>query len=72
MYLAWFDHTDPKKKPTMQKIAEGMARYQQKFGAEAVVCLCNPTDAAEVQGIEVRAYDHISRHCFWIGCDDPG
>lgn len=70
MYLAWFDATDPRKKPPATKIAEGCARYRQKFGREPEVCLCNPADATAVEGLEVRPVARVGKHCFWIGRDE--
>ena len=80
MYLAWFDATPTnsaearpgvkERKSPEQKIGEARARYVQKFGEEPRVCMVNPADVCQVEGIEVRPLNYIGRHCFWIGKDD--
>lgn len=69
-FLAWYDPTPDKKKPTAQKIEDACARYIQKFGTQPIVCLVNPEDACHVEGIEIRPLAHIGRNCFWVGRDD--
>ena len=74
MFLGWYD--PDKKKPAHQKVAEGIERYVEKFGAAPITCLTNPIDAAELNGakqppvVAVRAVDYIPRWTFYIGVED--
>jgi hypothetical protein len=46
MFLGWYD--PDRKKPARQKVAEGIERYIEKFGAEPDLVLTSEQDAAEL------------------------
>ena len=65
MYLCWFD--DDSKRSVAQKIANGIARYQERFKCAPTVVLVNEVDMAVVPNIRVEPRAHIYRNNFWIG-----
>lgn len=75
MFLGWYD-PDPKK-PVRAKLAEAVARYEEKFGATPHFCLTSPTEAAALAEptrkhpgelpVQVDARSYIARHTFYIG-----
>ena len=79
-YLGWYD-TDKRRLPAA-KLGDAVARYRAKFGGEPAVCLCHPTEAAElasqawhgadVPDLEIRAATFIPRFTFYVGIDDSG
>jgi hypothetical protein len=71
MFLGWYDPN--KKKAAAQKLAEAIARYQEKFTAEPTEVLCHPIEAEELR-VDVRERDliitgvhYIPRHTFYVG-----
>lgn len=64
-FLGWEDST-PHKEARL-KIEEGAARYAEKFGLPATLCLLNQADNASVEGMEIRIVSHVQRNHFWIG-----
>ncbi len=68
-YLGWIDPTPAKKKSTMSKLQDAMARYEEKNGRPERFCLTSPQDAAELHDapIEVVGRGYIARHVFYIG-----
>ncbi|MEJ7652430.1 MAG: hypothetical protein WKH64_03275 [Chloroflexia bacterium] len=69
MFLMWFD--DTKKKPVEEKILEGIERYVQRFGAAPDVCLVNPSEVVQAQGIAVRATHYVRPNHYWFGVEQP-
>jgi hypothetical protein len=71
MFLGWYD--PDKKRPAVEKLAEAVERYVEKFGSEPMVCLTSAADAAELSGatkMPVRAVSFISRYTFYVGVED--
>jgi hypothetical protein len=68
VFLGWQD-TTPRKAPDL-KIAEGAARYAEKFGLPATLCLLNQADATTIEGLEVRVVGYVQPNSFWIGRSD--
>lgn len=75
MFLGWYD--PDKKYPTRLKLAEALARYEEKFGEPAEACLTNAVDAAELANdpqaakVPVRGVDYIPRYTYYVGVEDP-
>ena len=46
MFLGWYD--PDRKKPARAKLADAIARYEEKFGRTPLFCLTSPQDAAEL------------------------
>ena len=67
MFLLWFD--DTKKKPAEEKILEGVQRYVERFGETPNVCLVNPSEAVQAQGIVVRPTAYVRPNNYWIGVE---
>lgn len=65
MYLLWFD--DTKKKPTEEKILEGVQRYRERFGRAPNVCLVHPSQAVSAKGLAIRPTSHVRPNYYWIG-----
>ena len=71
MHLFWQD-LDPKK-PAAQKIAEGCARYAERWGVRPRVALVNEADNADgPAGVRVEVVSYVRRNNFWIGMEVPG
>ena len=77
MFLGWYD--PDKKYPTWAKLADALARYEEKFGAPAATCLTSVADAQELAAdpkapaLPVRGVTFIPRHTFYVGIEDaPG
>ena len=68
MYLAWFD--DNAKKKSVDKIADAVARYKEKFGRTPNVVLVNTGEIIETGNIEVRYSSYVSRGNYWVGFDE--
>lgn len=67
MYLLWYD--DTKKKPTEDKILEGVQRYVERFGQTPNVCLVNPSEVILSNGITVRPASYVRPNHYWIGVE---
>ena len=67
MFVGWFD--DDKKKPVEQKIAEGKARFIEKYGYEPKVVLVGLGVEAKVEGLEVLQRPYIRPGHFWLGME---
>lgn len=67
MYLLWYD--DTKKKPTEDKILEGVQRYVERFGQTPNVCLVNPSEVILSNGITVRPASYVRLNHYWIGVE---
>jgi hypothetical protein len=65
MYLIWVDLDT--KKPTATKIAEGYARYQDRFGTPASVILVNEGVTLTIAGLDIRPLARIGPNNFHIG-----
>lgn len=81
MFLGWYD--PDRKKSARQKVAEGIERYIEKFGAAPAVVLTSELDATELRtpakktglpapALPVRAVAYIPRWTFYIGREDDG
>lgn len=80
MFLGWYD--PDRKKPARQKVAEGIERYIEKFGAAPELVLTSDLDAAELLmpvnkktplpalELPVRTVAYIPRWTFYIGRED--
>lgn len=69
-WFAWFD--PDKKRATVDKLAEGIARFKEKFGSEPTVVLCNIVDAEELReaGVDLDVRDVLflgTRGTFYLG-----
>ncbi len=67
MFLLWYD--DTKKKPTEEKILEGIERYVQRFGARPNLCLVHPEEVVQARGIAIRGAEYVRRNNYWIGVE---
>ncbi len=67
MFLLWFD--DTKKKPVEEKILEGVQRYVERFGQTPNVCLVNPGEAVQANGITVRPTAYVRPNNYWLGVE---
>jgi hypothetical protein len=81
MFLGWYD--PDRKKPARRKVAEGIERYQEKFGITPDVILTNQIEAEELAtppkrtqrdepptpNLPVRAVPYIPRWTFYIGIE---
>ena len=77
MFLGWYD--PDRKKPARAKLAEAIARYQEKFGRTPLFCLTSPQDAADLAApsrkfpgeppVSIQARNYIARWTFYIGED---
>ncbi len=76
MFWGWYD--PDKKKPARAKLAEGIARYEEKFpGRVPRYCLTSPQDATELAepsrkfpgelSVVVYPRSYIARWTFYIG-----
>jgi len=76
MFLGWYD--PDKKYPTWKKLADAVARYEEKFGESPVSCLTSPEDAQILRGDpQVQRYNltivgapYVPRHTFYVGIED--
>ena len=80
MFLGWYD--PDRKKSARQKVAEGIERYIEKFGAAPELVLTSELDAAELLtpvtkkmplpalDLPVRTVAYIPRWTFYIGRED--
>ncbi|CAA9574784.1 MAG: hypothetical protein AVDCRST_MAG49-3993 [uncultured Thermomicrobiales bacterium] len=75
MFLGWYD--PDKKYPTRLKLAEALARYEEKFGVVAEACLTNTLDAAELAAdpeaarLPIKGVNYIPRYTYYVGVEDP-
>jgi hypothetical protein len=77
MFLGWYD--PDRKKPARAKLADAIARYEEKFGRTPLFCLTSPQDAAELAEpsrkfpgeppVAIQARGYIARWTFYIGED---
>jgi hypothetical protein len=77
MFLGWYD--PDRKKHARAKLADAIARYEEKFGRAPRFCLTSPQDAADLAApsrkfpgeppVTVQARDYIARWTFYIGED---
>ena len=67
MYLLWYD--DTKKKPTEEKILEGVQRYVERFAQTPNVCLVNPSEVVHAQGLMIRPTAYVRPNYYWIGVE---
>jgi hypothetical protein len=75
MFLGWYD--PDRKKPARAKLADAVARYEEKFGRTPLFCLTSPQDAAELAEpsrkfpgeppVSIQARGYIARWTFYIG-----
>ena len=64
LYLIREDLT---KRPTADKIAAGVARYRDRFGATPNIALTHTTECVEIIGLEVRGQINVRPGNYWIG-----
>ncbi len=77
MFLGWYD--PDRKKPARAKLADAIARYEEKFGRTPLFCLTSPQDAVELAEpsrkfpgeppVSIQARGYIARWTFYIGED---
>jgi hypothetical protein len=77
MFLGWYD--PDRKRPARAKLADAIARYEEKFGRTPRFCLTSPQDAAELTApsrkypgdlpVAVQARSFIARWTFYVGED---
>jgi hypothetical protein len=77
MFLGWYD--PDRKKPARAKLADAIARYEEKFGRTPLFCLTSPQDAADLAEpsrkfpgeppVSIQARGYIARWTFYIGED---
>jgi hypothetical protein len=77
MFLGWYD--PDRKRPARAKLADAIARYEEKFGRTPRFCLTSPQDAAELAEpsrkypgelpVAVQARSFIARWTFYVGED---
>lgn len=70
VFLGW--HDPDKKRATVDKLADAVARYREKFGSEPAVVLCNIVDANELRdaGVDLDVRDVLflgTRGTFYVG-----
>jgi hypothetical protein len=76
MFLGWYD--PDRKRPAREKLAEALARYEQKFRRKAVACLTSVADADELATdkkanklpVPVKGVAYIPRHTFYVGVEE--
>lgn len=69
-FMGWYD--PDRKRSVPQKIAAAAARFAEKFGWPATVCLCSLADAeqaGETDGLIVEASGYVARHTFYLGTE---
>jgi len=64
MYLGWYDSS---KLSIEQKIRNGLAAYQERYGVPATAVLVHAAVVVEVPGVVVLAKPFIRPDHFWIG-----
>ncbi len=70
-FLLWMD--DGKSKPVSERILDGAARYRERMGQQANVCLVNERDAGvEVEGIAVRPSPVAGPNYYFLGREERG
>jgi hypothetical protein len=77
VFLGWYD--PDRKKPARAKLADAIARYEEKFGRAPRFCLTSPQDAVELAEpsrkfpgeppVAVQARNYIARWTFYVGED---
>lgn len=67
MFLGWYD--PDKKKSIEEKIAAAARRYERKHGQAPAVALVNPTQVAEVEGLEIRPAAHVAPNTIYVGLE---
>ena len=76
MFLSWFD-PDRKKLPRA-KLADAIARYEQKFGSTPKFCLTSVQDAADLAApsrkypdlpVQVLPRTYVARYTLYVGED---
>ena len=80
MFLGWYD--PDRKKPARAKLADAVARYQEKFQRTPRFCLTSALDAAELAEpsrkfpgpppVTVQARGYVARWTYYIGEADGG
>jgi hypothetical protein len=67
-FLGWYD--PDKKRDLALKLADAVARYEERAGVPAEIALMNPSDAAimgDVDGVEVRSVPWVPVNTFYVG-----
>lgn len=69
MFLMWLD--DSKKRAIPDRIADGIAAYERRYGVKPTLVLVNEADkdAPAPEGVTVRAAGNVRRDNYWIGQD---
>ena len=74
MFLGWYD--PDRKRPAREKLADALARYEEKFRRRAAACLTSLADAAELAAdqqapqVPIKGVHYIPRHTFYVGVED--
>ena len=66
--LLWYD--DDPRKPSEQKIAKALERYQEKFGLAPDTCYVPAGVQAAIPRLRVVPSRAVRPNHFWIGVDD--
>ena len=73
MFLGWYD--PDRKRPAREKLADALARYEEKFRRTAAACLTSVADAAELAAdtqapaVPIKGVNYIPRHTFYVGVE---
>ena len=77
MFLGWYD--PDRKRPARAKLADAIARYEEKFGRTPRFCLTSPQDAVDLAEpsrkfpgdlpVVVQSRGFIARWTFYVGED---
>lgn len=72
MFLGWYD--PDRKRPAIDKLADAVGRYVEKFGSSPSICLTSSSDAVDLAGktdLPVRAVSYIARYTYYVGVEEP-
>jgi hypothetical protein len=74
MFLGWYD--PDRKRPAREKLADALARYEEKFRRPAEACLTSVEDAAELAAdqkapvLPIKGVAYVPRFTFYVGRED--
>ena len=68
-FLGWLD--PDRKKSAAAKLADAIARHEEKHGITPTICLTSEQDAADLagtdHGIQIEGRHYIARGVFYVG-----
>lgn len=68
MFFVWYDDTP--KKPSEDKLREGIAAYIERFKIPPTLVLVNLAEQLSVPDMIVRCERTVQPNSFWIGRED--